>query len=157
MWISRVRAPISLDSISCSKPGRRCWRRPICRSNRFCDCCPKERRAQTPNTTQAGTKPAWVWRSRSKSRKKDEVRDRGSPQGFNKMKATGNILQRYSNLPKTKVVGGVGQESRLPWRNQASQARRLRYTGRAPSYASWFQVTLNRVVAISTPNRIWNG
>jgi hypothetical protein len=51
------------------------------------------------------------------------------------MKATGNILQRYSNLPKTKVVGGVGQASRLPWRNKASQARRLRYTGRAPSYA----------------------
>jgi hypothetical protein len=73
------------------------------------------------------------------------------------MKATGNILKWYSNLPKTKVVGGVGQASRLPWRNQASQARRLRYTGRATSYASWFQVTLNRVVAISTPNRIWNG
>jgi hypothetical protein len=73
------------------------------------------------------------------------------------MKATGNILQRYSKLPKTKVVGGVGQASRLPWRNQVSQARRLRYTGRASSYASWFQVTLNRVVAKSTPNRIWNG
>jgi hypothetical protein len=73
------------------------------------------------------------------------------------MKATGNILQRYSNLPKTKVVGGVGQASRLPWRNQVSQARCLRYTGRASSYASWFQVTLNRVVAKSTPNRIWNG
>jgi hypothetical protein len=60
------------------------------------------------------------------------------------MKATGNILQRYSNLPKTKVVGGVGQTSRLPWRNQASQANRLRYTGRAPSYANWFQVTESR-------------
>ena len=52
------------------------------------------------------------------------------------MKATGNILQRYSNLPKPKLVGGVGQASRLPWRNQVSQARRLRYPGRAPSYAN---------------------
>jgi hypothetical protein len=73
------------------------------------------------------------------------------------MKVTGAILQRYYNLPKTKVVGRVGQASRLPWRNQASQARRLRYTGRMPSYASWIQVTLNRVVAIYTQNRIWSG
>jgi hypothetical protein len=57
------------------------------------------------------------------------------------MQVTGAILQRYDNLPKTKVVGRVGQASRLPWRNQTSQARRLRYTGRMPSYASWFKVT----------------
>lgn len=73
------------------------------------------------------------------------------------MKATGNILQRYSNLPKTKVVGGVGQASRLPWRNQASQARRLRYPGRAPSYEICFQVIMNRVVAKSTQNRVLAG
>ena len=73
------------------------------------------------------------------------------------MKATGNILQRYSNLPKTKVVGGVGQASRLPWSNQASQARRLRYPGRAPSYEICFQVIMNRVVAKSTQNRVLAG
>jgi hypothetical protein len=61
------------------------------------------------------------------------------------MNVTGIILQwYYFTLPKTKVIGRVGQACRLPWRNQASQARSLRYTGRAQSYASWFKVTESR-------------
>jgi hypothetical protein len=72
------------------------------------------------------------------------------------MKVSGTILQRYYNLPKTKVVGWVGQASRLPWKNQASQARRLRYTGRVSSHTSWFKVTELRGFHIH-PNKIWNG
>ena len=44
------------------------------------------------------------------------------------MKVTGTILHRYYNLPKMKGIGRVGQASRL------------RYTGRAQSYASRFKV-----------------
>jgi hypothetical protein len=72
------------------------------------------------------------------------------------MQVTVAILQRYYNLPKTKVIGWVGQASRLPWKNQASQARRLRYIGRAPAHISWFKVTELRGFHIH-PNSIWTG
>jgi hypothetical protein len=72
------------------------------------------------------------------------------------MKVSGTILPRYYNLPKTKVIGWVEQASRLPWKNQASQARRLRYTGRAPSYTICFKVIELRGFHIY-PSKIWNG